>query len=168
MIGGFLFRHKGSAGAVCAVYERPDRRADVGTRADELAFVREGFSWPVALAAPLVLLMRGAWLALAGYAAAVVAVLLLSGLFGLSGALPAVLILTINFIFAFEAAALERWSLERSGWNELAVVSGSDQADCERRFFDTWLPQQSGPSAAAEAGAVSHVNAIRRLFSTGR
>lgn len=167
MIGGFLFRHKGSAATVCTVHEPPSAFGDVLTRADDLTFVRDGFSWAVALAAPFALLGRGAWLAFGGYLAAVALVSMLLNALGITPAWGIVLVAVIHVILAFEAAALERWTLEQKGWKEVAVVSGQDQADCERRFFDTWLPQQPDSTGGARAGAVSQVSTIRRLFSTG-
>jgi hypothetical protein len=41
-----------------------------------------------------------------------------------------------------EADTLRRWSLERRGWRTLGTVSGKKTAECERRFFDAWLPAQ--------------------------
>jgi hypothetical protein len=160
-----LFR-PGSSGTVCTVHERHDHSPDPMDRAEDMTFVRDGFSWPVAIAAPIVLLARGAWLPLLAYLCAAVVMVSLISAVGLSPEWATLALLALNVIAAFEAPALERWLLQRRGWDEVGVVSGLDQADCERRFFDTWLRSQTGPSAAAVAAAASPVSAIRRLFST--
>ena len=38
--------------------------------------------------------------------------------------------------------ASARWALERRGWRTLGSVSGKTAAECERRFFEAWLPGQ--------------------------
>lgn len=167
MIGGLLFRHN-SAGTICTVHERRDHSPETVQRAEELEFVRDGFSWTVALAAPVVLLSRGAWLALAAYIVAVTVAILLASALGLSGAWGAVFVFAIHVIAGFEAAGLERWSLSRRGWSEVGVVSGSDLGDCERRFFDGWLKDNTASSDVPRAvnDGRSSFSLIRRLFST--
>jgi hypothetical protein len=32
--------------------------------------------------------------------------------------------------------------LEQTGWQTLGVVTGKSIAECERRFFESWLPAQ--------------------------
>ena len=48
--------------------------------------------------------------------------------------------LGLNLLIGFEADTLRRWALDRSGWRMLGSVSGRTVAECERRFFDGWLP----------------------------
>ena len=56
--------------------------------------------------------------------------------------------LLINIYLGFEVSTLKRWMLERTGWQALGVVTGKSIAECERRFFESWLPAQ--PIIAAE------------------
>jgi hypothetical protein len=60
-------------------------------------------------------------------------------------------VLALNLLIGFEADTLRRWTLARRGWRTLGAVSGKTAAECERRFFDAWLPSQ--PIIAPGAGA---------------
>jgi hypothetical protein len=50
--------------------------------------------------------------------------------------------LSLSGVIGFEADSIRRWSLERKGWNFVGTVVGRNAAECERRFFETWLPRQ--------------------------
>ena len=50
--------------------------------------------------------------------------------------------LALNLMIGFEADTLRRWALERRGWRTLGSVTGKTAAECERRFFESWLPTQ--------------------------
>ena len=140
------------------IHERPDPSADRVDRAEALVFVKDGFSWAAALFAPLWLVAHRLWWPLLGYAV-------------ISGALQLVqLVLTfdlrwlglaafaLHVLIGFEADTLRRWSLERRDWRTVGTVSGRTAAECERRFFDAWLPTQ--PILAA--GSQSSPSAGRR------
>lgn len=124
------------------VHQPPGAPADLIDRAAELTFVRDGFSWTALSLAPLWLLANGLWLALLIYAGligvAVAAVLLTS----VPDAAIGFIYFGLNLLTAFEAGSIKRWSLERRGWTMLGTVTGSSVLDCERRFFDSWLPGQ--------------------------
>lgn len=132
---------EGLSVAVYAVYEPPERSADRLTRAERLAFVKEGFSWAAALFAPVWLLVKRLWLAFVVYVVAVSAVA-----FGLA-ALDAehwtgFALIALHALLGFEADTLRRRKLERRGWRLVGTVTGPTLVDCERRFFDDWLPRQ--------------------------
>jgi hypothetical protein len=55
---------------------------------------------------------------------------------------PSLLSLALHILVGFEADTLRRWSLDRRGWTMLGSVSGKNAAECERRFFNQWLPDQ--------------------------
>ncbi len=57
------------------------------------------------------------------------------------------LAIAINVYLGFELSSLKRWMLERQGWLTLGSVTGHDLGECERRFFEKWLPAQ--PAFAA-------------------
>ena len=124
------------------VHEPPNPAADRLDRAENLVFVKEGFTWSAALFAPLWLLVHRLWWPLVGYA---IAVGVLEGL-RMAGVLPAAWIsltsLGLHVLIGFEADVLRRWALDRSGCRPLGTVSGKNAAECERRFFDEWLPEQ--------------------------
>lgn len=162
---GLILRSRN--GIVCSVHEHPDHVTDVIDRAEELRFVRDGFSWAIAFLAPFVLLFRGAWLALALYLVLATAISFVMTSLGATAALTAFAILALGIVFGFEAASIERWSLSISGWQEVGVVGGADMEECERRFFDAWLAENAVkplPPVAAPA-PVQTSTMLRRLFA---
>lgn len=124
------------------VHEQPDPPSDRLERAERLVFVKDGFSLVAAIFTPLWLLAHRLWWALLGYVGVVVA---LNGLGQLAGADQRWLTLAsvgIGLLFGFEADALRRWGLQRRGWPMIGSVAGSSLEECERRFFEGWLPTQ--------------------------
>ncbi len=57
----------------------------------------------------------------------------------------------LNVLIGFEADTLRRWGLERRGWHTIGTVSGKTADECERRFFDGWLPNQPILAASAQS-----------------
>jgi hypothetical protein len=124
------------------VHEPPNPPADRVDRAESLVFVKEGFSWAAALFAPLWLIAHRLWWPLLAFA-------LLSGAFevikrfaGIDTGWTGLAVLALNLLVGFEGDTLRRWALERRGWRMLGTVTGRNAAECERRFFETWLPSQ--------------------------
>ncbi|MBN9261132.1 MAG: DUF2628 domain-containing protein [Hyphomicrobium sp.] len=140
---------------VYTVHESKDPPSDRLDRAEALRFVREGFSWTAAIFAPLWLLVRGFWLALLVYV--VVAVVLTFGVqaLGLGDEIQSLLMIALHVLVGFEADTIERWTLKRQGWEMIGTVSGRDVVECERRFFDSWLPDQ--PLLRPETLSVSQI-----------
>jgi hypothetical protein len=116
----------------------PPRELD--RRADEIVFIKEGFSW-WAFFAPLPwLLYKRLWFeALAYVLISIVIVFAVIGSPGTEEKLN-ILILLLNVLTGFEANDLLRWAMERRGRKLIAVVSGRNFDECERRFFEDWLP----------------------------
>lgn len=89
---------------------------------------------------PLWLLFNALWfeflIALAAGAALAYGLVL----FGLTDPAPAIANLLLMLVIGFEGNSLLRWRLERKGYNFLAPVAGNTYEECERRFFDAWLP----------------------------
>jgi hypothetical protein len=54
----------------------------------------------------------------------------------------------LNFYLGFEISSLERNNLDRKSWLTLGSVTGRNLSECERRFFETWLPDQPIITAA--------------------
>ena len=109
--------------AVYTVHEPPGPRAERIERAENLVFVRDGFSWAAALFAPIWLLLNRLWLAFLGYIVVVAAL----G-FGLA-MLDAEhwtgwAILALHLLVGFEADTLRRRKLERRGWRLVGTVTG--------------------------------------------
>ncbi|MBU2533032.1 MAG: DUF2628 domain-containing protein [Alphaproteobacteria bacterium] len=126
--------------SVYTVHEQPDPPADREDRAERLKFVREGFSLFAFLVPPLWMIANRLWLVLIGY------FLLLGALHGLITLLEIpehwryYTTLAVSLLVGFEADSLERWSLERRDWRTIGSVSGSSFEECERRFFEFWVP----------------------------
>jgi hypothetical protein len=140
----------------CTVHEPPSPPADRIDRAESLVFVKDGFAWLALLFAPFWLMAYRLWWPLAGYVllstllqVAARTATLDPGWVGFAG-------FAINLLLALEADTLRRWSLERRGWRTIGTVTGKTAAECERRFFDAWLPGQpilaSSPPPAAGTG----------------
>ncbi|HJZ44024.1 MAG TPA: DUF2628 domain-containing protein [Hyphomicrobiaceae bacterium] len=139
------------------VHEPPDAPADRIDRAERLVFVKDGFSWAAAVFGPLWMIFHRLWWALLGF-------VLITGGLQLIGKFTAadqrwlgLATFAINVLVGFEADALQRWALERRGWRMLGAVSGRNLAECERRFFEAWLPAQpiltpSAPSRPMNGG----------------
>src|SRR6185312_2452593 len=122
------------------VHEPPNPGSDRVDRGVDLEFVKDGFSWLTAICPPLGFLANGLWLFALAY---------LVGASLLGWALAAWklgpqpigwIFLIINIYLGFEISTLKRWMLGQSGWQALGVVTGKSIADCERRFFESWLP----------------------------
>ncbi len=138
------------------VHEPPHPSADRVDRADELRFIKDGLSWLTALVPPLGLAAKGLWLPLIIFC---VAAGLVSGLLSALGAdasWTGLVLTAAGLYLGFEVSTIERAMLDRAGWRMLGTVSGRNIAECERRFFESWLPDQpvitvkrhGGPSAA--------------------
>jgi hypothetical protein len=134
---------------VYSVYEPPVAETDVIARADQLAFVREGFSW-VALLVPLVwLLYHRMWIEFVVLLLVYVGLQLAFGGDAQGQALTAWASVAISILFAFEANDLRTASLERRGYRFAGVASGRDRVDAERAFFLKWLPEQERSAPVA-------------------
>lgn len=116
--------------------------------AERTIFVKDGFAWPALFFPLLWTLWHRLWLVFLGYLAVAVAVEAMSAAAG-GPAIGAVAAL-FALLFAFEANALRRWTLERRGWTFAAAVSGSTQEEAEARFFARY----QGLSTSADAGDI--------------
>ena len=130
------------------VHEPPDAPSDRIDRAERLVFVKDGFSWTAAVFTPIWLIVHRLWWPLLGY-------ILLSVLCGGLGSLfdsgwGTLATLALHLLIGLEADTLRRWGLERRGWRTAGSVTGRTADECERRFFDMWLPAQ--PVIAAGSG----------------
>ncbi|HML30995.1 MAG TPA: DUF2628 domain-containing protein [Hyphomicrobium sp.] len=135
------------------VHEPPASDADRIDRAVELEFVKDGFSWLTAICPPVGFLANGLWLmAIAYLAGASLLGYVLNALKFDSGWIS-LIFLVINVYLGFEASSLKRWMLDQRGWQMLGVVNGKTIAECERRFFESWLPEQPVIASDTAGGA---------------
>jgi Protein of unknown function (DUF2628) len=144
-------------------------------RADALMFVKDGFLFQAALFAPFWLAAKNLWLALLGYVAVALALVAVWSLMGWSVQSFALAMLAVHLIIGFESDTLQRLHLDRTGWHTLGAVTGKDALDCERRFFDVWLPGQpltpvtAAGVTAAQSGRITQPAADverRGMFGT--
>ena len=124
------------------VHEPPAPEADRVDRGSELEFVKDGFSWLTAICPPLGFLANGLWLFAIAYIVAASLLAYVLNALRIDSSLVSLLFLMINIYLGFEVSTLKRWMLEQTGWQTLGVVTGNSIADCERRFFESWLPAQ--------------------------
>lgn len=153
------------------VHEPPQPGADRVDRGADLRFVKDGFSWLTAVFPPFGLAASQLWLPLIAYIVAVgVGSVVLSAL-GVSENWISLTMLALNIFLGFEHSTLQRWMLDQSGWTMLGTVTGKTLAECERRFFEAWLPgqpviaSQASLAAARDPVAAGAARAWRGPFS---
>jgi hypothetical protein len=128
---------------VYTVHEGPTPPRDRIDRAEALRFVKDGFSWPAFIFAPVWLATRKLWLALGGYVAIAALILLGDVVFDWPDAVAPLMLAGLHLVVGFEGDSIERATLEKQGWQALGSVTGTSALECERRFFDDWLPRQA-------------------------
>lgn len=126
--------------------------ADRLDRAEELRFVKDGFSWVTALFPPLGFAARQLWWAVLAYIGVVALVTATLNALHFNADLITLVVLALNLYLGFEASTIERWFLDQQGWTTIGSVTGRSRADCERRFFENWLPGQPVITASTKLG----------------
>jgi len=139
------------------VHEPPAPPADRIDRAERLVFIEDGFSWTAAFLGPIWMLAHRLWWPLVAFLVVGAAIEATGRLAGLDQRWGGLAFLALNILVGLEADTLRRWTLERRGWRTLGTVSGRTRLECERRFFEAWLPGQpiiapAGPAATPSAG----------------
>ncbi|MGH6793351.1 MAG: DUF2628 domain-containing protein [Methyloceanibacter sp.] len=136
---------------VYSVYEPPVAdETDVATRADKIAFVKDGFSWVALVVPALWLIYQRMWIELIVFLFVITAVQWGFGTSTEGAAAGGWVTLALTVLFAFEANDLRGWALERRGYRFAAIASGRDRYEAERSFFDGWLPKQARPPHAVQ------------------
>lgn len=122
----------------------------IGERAAErTVFIRDGFNWAALVFTLPWLLVKRLWLVLVTYLLVGLAVELASRFVG--GPMPGVAMAALSILFAFEANGLWRWTLERRGWQFVAVIEAQNREEAERRFFARLAVHQAQADAAGTA-----------------
>jgi Protein of unknown function (DUF2628) len=140
------------------VHEPPQPPADRIDRAASLVFVKDGFSWAAAVFAPLWLLVHRLWWPLLGYVVLSAVFEAIDWVAILNPGWMTLAIVALHLLTGFEADTLRRWKLDRDGWPVLGSVSGRSAAECERRFYDEWLPSQPVIAPAGNPGPSPRTN----------
>ncbi len=128
--------------ATYTVHEPPDSDSDRVDRGVELEFVKDGFSWLTAICPPLGFVANGIWLMAIAYLAGASFLGYVLDAAGVDQSWIGLIFLMINIYLGFEVSTLKRWMLDQKGWEAIGVVNGKTITECERRFFETWLPDQ--------------------------
>ena len=89
------------------VHEPPEPPADRVDRADELRFVKDGFSWLTAFVPPLGFALKGLWLALAGYIAAVAVICTALPALGVSSEWVSLVVTALSLYAGFEVSTMD-------------------------------------------------------------
>jgi hypothetical protein len=117
-----------------------------GAGADDVVFIREGFSWWALFFPLLWLAFKGMWIVLLLALAAQFLIWSIAEALGFGEAMRIVFSCAINLILAFEGNNLLRWTYERRGFEERGLVHGEDLEEAEYRFFtEIGLPQTDEP-----------------------
>lgn len=124
------------------VHEPPNPPADRADRAELLRFVRDEFDWNILLFAPFALLFRRLYLGLAIYVTALAVTILAMAAMDADAAWISIAVVALHIVFAYEISEFERQRLSSLGWIMVGTVSGKTREECERRFFENWLPHQ--------------------------
>lgn len=127
------------------VHEPPFPAGERMERAEQLVFIKDGFSWPAFLFGPFWLFAQKLWVAAAGYIVIVSLASLALTALGVPDVWITMLTLGLNLALGFEAPLLQTAKLEQQGWAMLGAVSGRGIAECERRFLEDWEPSRSEP-----------------------
>jgi hypothetical protein len=129
--------------AVYVVYEPPNPPPDLAERAERLAFVKEGFSWPALFVPLLWLLYHRMWIEFGLLLALYFALQLAFGADTQGQTLAAWASLGIGVLFAFEANDIRAAALERKGFKLAGIASGRGRSDAELSFFRAWLSREA-------------------------
>jgi len=141
----------------------PDERmlkesGDLAAYSERFVFVPERFSLLAMLFALPWLLVHRLWLATLGYIVLFIGLSAAGSAIGLGEQAVGFLSLAVSVLLGFEAHNLRRWSLSRSGYRLLAVVSAPSLQDAEHKFFSQWLQERATheqPALATGSAAIA-------------
>ncbi len=131
-----------------------------GKSADDVVFLREGFNWWALLFPLLWLAIKGMWIVLIIALAAQFLIWAIAEALGFGEAMRLIFSLAINLILGFQGNELLRWTYERRGFSEAALVEARDLEEAEYRFFtEIGLPRADAvepPQAPQPPGISRH------------
>ena len=108
-----------------------------GLEEADFALVKEGFSWPNFILAPLWFLWHRLWLAFGLYLIAYLLLAFLLSLLPLNELQQSVFAFAAALVLAWHANDIRRWTLRRQGYRFCGVVAAYNNDDAERRVLDS-------------------------------
>ena len=102
----------------------------------DLVFVKEGFSWPAFLFSMLWALWHRLWLVAGVFLVVQLALGLVLAIWAPDPVSAGAVSTGAALILAYAANDLRRWTLERRGFVDTAVVTAEGRDGAERRFLD--------------------------------
>ena len=119
-----------------AVFEKGESKKPPRHPDDNVELVKEGFSWTALLFGPLWALAHRMWVVFALLLALNVAISSMPRFFdGVTDDTVWFLHLVLMLVLGFLGNDLRQWSLARSGYDFVGMVSGTGITDAERRLF---------------------------------
>ena len=122
------------------IYEPLEPQEDLVTRADELVFVKDGFSFWAMVGSVFWMIYHHLWLPLIGFLLAITLLSTLAYLFGASPDAGGVLFVGLSVALGFLANDIRRMVLEKNRYKMIGAIAGHSKIECERRFFSSWSP----------------------------
>jgi len=101
----------------------------------DVVLVKEGFSWPALVFGPLWALWHGLWVVALCLLALIVLAGAIGAVVGLDGVTEAAVSMGLAIAVGCTANDLRRWTLDRRGFSEEAVVMGGGEDEALRRFL---------------------------------
>ena len=116
---------------------------------EDIRLVREGLNvWALVFPLPW-LVIKGMWIVFTIVLAVQMAILAVGHVLDFSEFMQFVASFGINLIMGCEGNDLYRWTLSRSGIDEVDVVSGDDRTEAEIRYFSRHEPESVAPTVDA-------------------
>lgn len=120
------------------VHEPPPRKNESVASPERFVFVRDGFHFWAFLLPPLWFIAKRLWVALILYVIATVALEFGMAWFKVPATGRLIVEVMLAIVIGFEAATIQRWTLQRRKWKTLGFVVAEDEELAERRFFGVW------------------------------
>lgn len=145
-----------------SVFEPPVLPGSPVEDAQNLVFVRHGWSLAALLIPVVWMLARRLWWVLLAYLVLVIAIQVAS--FAISPVYTAGLSVVVALVVMVEAGQLRLESMLAKGYREVAVIDAKNLADAEHHYFTHWLIEHHARLAARPASAAPHTP-VRRPAS---
>ena len=131
------------------IYEPLAPQKELLARADELIFVKDGFSFWAMIGSVFWMIYHHLWIPLIGFLLAIGLLSALAHLFGADPGAGGILFVGLSIALGFLANDIRRAVLERQQYKMIGAIAGHTKIECERRFFNDWSPLQNSLSNEA-------------------